>query len=111
VSFIMAFIRLQKATAQEAVAAAAAGLESDAAEDRRWMTVMEIIEAEAKYVNNLHIVVDRFYRPLVNMVSLGVITMEQVQRIFSNIQDLAQFHDVFLAELQSLQKPLGVAGM
>ncbi|KAM4698814.1 uncharacterized protein WCC33_014352 isoform 1-T1 [Rhinophrynus dorsalis] len=59
--------------------------------------VMEFVNTEASYGEDLRIIKEEFYLP---MQMAGLLTHEQLQVVFSNIQELIDLNDKFLEVLQ-----------
>ena len=57
----------------------------------------ELVETEKNYVDALDMIIKNFVNPL-----RGVISREDRQKIFINVEDLKHFHSNFLAELRKL---------
>jgi len=59
----------------------------------------EFLVNETEYVMNLCHIVDGYYQ---KSLASGLFSPEQIDKIFSNIVDIAEFHQVFLRKLKRL---------
>uniref|UniRef100_A0A8D2PXC3 DH domain-containing protein n=1 Tax=Zosterops lateralis melanops TaxID=1220523 RepID=A0A8D2PXC3_ZOSLA len=68
----------------------------DASQERK-ESVLEFVNTEASYGEDLRIIKEEFYLP---MQVAGLLSQEQLQGIFSNIQELIDLNESFLEILQ-----------
>uniref|UniRef100_A0A8D2LF15 DH domain-containing protein n=1 Tax=Varanus komodoensis TaxID=61221 RepID=A0A8D2LF15_VARKO len=62
-----------------------------------WMWVLEFVNTEASYGEDLRIIKEEFYLP---MQAAGLLTQDQLLVVFSNIQELIDLNESFLEYLQ-----------
>ncbi|OUC42574.1 RhoGEF domain protein [Trichinella nativa] len=65
-------------------------------EDDRGYCIKELVDTERKYVNSLHMIIQKFYLPLKEVLSF-----EEHNRIFMNLPVLLPIHSAFLSEIQT----------
>ncbi|KRZ76093.1 Guanine nucleotide exchange factor VAV2 [Trichinella papuae] len=64
--------------------------------DQRGYCIKELVDTERKYVNSLHMIIQKFYLPLKEVLSF-----EEHNRIFMNLPVLLPIHSAFLSEIQT----------
>uniref|UniRef100_A0A8C3SGM3 DH domain-containing protein n=1 Tax=Chelydra serpentina TaxID=8475 RepID=A0A8C3SGM3_CHESE len=64
---------------------------------KRKESILEFVNTEASYGEDLRIIKEEFYLP---MQSAGLLTQEQLLVVFSNIQELIDLNESFLEYLQ-----------
>jgi len=75
-------------------------------EELRQKVIDEIKSTEQQYVDSLFCVLANFMEPLKKLSGKLGVTPKQIGLIFSNLPMLAQFHALFLADLQDQSKAL-----
>jgi hypothetical protein len=72
----------------------------------RQSAIEELIESERTYIENLHILIEKFVHPIKRDRSLGV-SISMASALFSNVEIICGFHEKFLNELQNSQENIG----
>jgi hypothetical protein len=71
-------------------------------QEKRQQVVLELYQTEESYVSHLDTVLSVYMKPLRALEKKAGVTLEKVQQIFGNIEEIAARHKIFLSELKSI---------